>query len=724
MHKLPARIANIVAATILLIAATAAVSIVWITRALDRQALEQSEVQIGIVRENLLSRVNMFARDYAKWDLAFDAVRGEVDTEWLFVNIGSVAFIGESFQLAIIWGGDVRQDLGWKDDSMIEPRSGLVPAATLAAVEDLLIENAPSGSEAIDFFELHGDELFAMGGSYFEPVEDPDRVPEGERLGALLLLGTRIDAEVVGEIARSLSLSGTRIALSPPADHPSMALPGSDGKPVAYFVWDQPRPGTTILWRMMPFLTMLTIGAAILAVVNMRFAKRGLHDLVTAEQRASHAARTDALTGLPNRAAFNDAIATFACSGERAILFLDINDFKRINDSIGHAAGDQVIVSVAKRLANIAGPGCFLARIGGDEFVFVLTGPDAEARTKRLAAGAEESLVQPFSILGHHMRLWAAMGYAVQANGNTTGDDLVGQADLAMYEAKRHKGGKPVAFSSILEAATRDATRIEQGLREAMMRPGELSIVYQPITSMSGRMVRAEALARWTSPELGTVPPDRFIAVAERAGLIVDLGRKLIGLVCKDLIAYPDLKISLNISPLQLMAPEFIPALVRDMQWYDIDVSRVEIELTEAVIVDDTRLAAERLEELHAAGFSIALDDFGTGYSSIGYLAELRFHTLKIDRSFVAKIRASDQGATVVDGMIRIAHGLGLQVVCEGIEVVEEMEQLRDLGCDLAQGYYLDHPLPITTLAERWLPSSIPNSESIDVIVSLRGRRA
>jgi diguanylate cyclase (GGDEF)-like protein len=718
-RNLPTKIATIVAASIILVVITAAFSFVWMTRALDQSALEQSEAQVEIVRENLLSRINMMTLDYAKWDWAYDAVEAE-DVEWLFGNIGSAALVGKVVQLVVIWDGKFEQPLGWLDDGTIEPRSNLVAEMTLVAAEHLLADATPGEFDSVEFFQWRGDELFVMGVSYFEPVENPGRVPEADRLAGLLLMGTRIGAEAVSEIARSLSLTGTMIALSQPADRPSMALPGVDGKPVAYLVWDQPRPGTTMLQRQAPFLGLLILGAAVLAAANMRFAKRGVHDLVVAEKRASRSARTDALTGLPNRAAFNDALAVSARSGERAILFLDINDFKRINDSIGHAAGDRVIVSMAQRLADIADPSCLLARIGGDEFVLVVSGPDSATRVKDLAARATMSLMQPFSVLGHQMRLRAAMGYVIQSDDDIDGDDLVRQADLAMYEAKRHRSGEPVAYSRILDNASRDAAVIEQGLRKALHQPTELSIVYQPITCMDGRMVRAEALARWTSPELGSVPPDRFITVAERSGLIVDLGRKLIELVCKDLVTHPDLRISLNISPLQLMAPEFIPALVRDLQRHSINVSRVEIELTESVIVDDTLLAAERLEELQAAGFSIALDDFGTGYSSMGYLARLRFQTLKIDRSFVSKVGGLDQDVTVVDGMLRIARGLGLQVVCEGIETAEEFVRLKKLGCDFAQGYYLSEPLPVATLAEKWLPSSLSDSEANEVVVPFR----
>lgn len=458
-----------------------------------------------------------------------------------------------------------------------------------------------------------------------------------------------------------------------------------------------------MLRRMAPPLLLIVLLTAGLAGLGMNLVRRSAQRLVVAEHRASAAARTDDMTGLPNRVAFNEALAIPAGAGARAILFLDVNDFKRINDSIGHAAGDLVIAEVARRLSHFAAPDCFLARLAGDEFVFVATGADIDARTARLAGMAADGLAVPFSVLGHQLRLSMAMGYAVQAEAGMAGDDLVRQADLAMYEAKRKGCREPVAFSALIAAASTEASAIERGLRAALSHPHELSMAYQPIVGPSGLLDRAEALARWTSPELGPVPPDRFIAVAEQAGLIVDLGRKLFRIVCDDLQAHPDLRVSVNMSPLQLMAPDFIPSLIADLSARGIDPGRIEIELTERVIVDDLSLAAERLEELHAAGFTTALDDFGTGFSSMGYLGQLRFDTLKIDRSFVSRVHGSAKDAAVVDGMITMAHGLSLRVVCEGIETVEDLDLLRGLGCDLVQGYHLDRPLPITALARRWL---------------------
>lgn len=713
-QHLPTKIALIVAATVLLVTLTAAISIGWITRALDRQALEQSIIQVQIVRENILSQIDTITVDYSKWDWAFDAVRSGTDLEWIFGNIGSAALIGEAVQLAVIWNGGYEHELGWDDTGVLEPRSDLVSESTLLAIEAHLATVEPGNFDAVEFFQWREDELFAMAASHFEPVENPGRVPEDERFGGILLMGTRLDTEAMAAIAKGLSLTGTQISLEAPDDGPSIALPGLDGNPVAYLGWDRPRPGTAMLKRMTPFLILMIATSAVLGALNMQVARRGAQNLVLAEQWASRAARTDILTGLPNRSAFNVAVDSDTDARERAIIYLDIDDFKRVNDSIGHEAGDQVIVEVARRLTEILSRDSLLARIGGDEFVIVLTGPGAARRATEIALKAQETFRRPFNILGHQMRLRAAVGYAVRVGCGARGDGLVRQADLAMYAAKRHRGGAPVAFSSVLESDSQNAAVVERGLRGALERPAELSMLYQPITTMDGRMVRAEALVRWTSPTLGAVGPDRFIPVAERAGLIVDLGRKIVGLVCEDLVNNPDLQVSLNISPLQLMSPHFVPELIDELKKRDVATERIEIELTESVIVDDPALAGERLEELQAAGFSTALDDFGTGYSSMAYLSKMRFQTLKIDRSFAARVRGSDQEAAVIDGMIRIAHGLGLRVVCEGVESAKDCRRLIGLGCDFAQGYHFDRPLPIDALVSRWLrPSLSPPSRLI-----------
>ena len=579
----------------------------------------------------------------------------------------------------------------------------MLDPGTIEEVERRLADIPVGTYDAAQFFAWRHGSVYAMSAGRLEAADDADASQMPDERIERLLMGRRVTDKTIAGIADSFVLKGLAIVRELPADRPFVPLMSGDGQPIAYLAWDMPHPGSSMLRRMAPVLLLIMLLTTGLAALGMTLVRRSAQHLVLAEHRASAAARTDDMTDLPNRAAFTEILARPARAGERGILFLDVNDFKRINDSIGHAAGDQVIVNVARRLSRFVAADCFFARLGGDEFVFVVTGPDVEARIECLAESVEWTLASPVSVLGHQMRLTMAMGYAVQSEDCIVGDDLLRQADLAMYEAKRNKGGKPVAFSVLIQQASTEALVIERLLRGALASVDEFSIAYQPIVGMSGLLERAEALARWTSPELGPVGPDRFIAVAEQAGLIVDLGRKLFHIVCDDLVAHPSLKVSVNISPLQLMAPDFITSLVGHLKERGIDPQRIEVELTESVIVDDLRLAAQRIEELHAAGFSTALDDFGTGYSSMGYLGRLRFQTLKIDRSFVSKIRSSSGGVAVVGGMIAMAHGLNLRVVCEGIETAEELKLIRELGCDLVQGYYFDRPVPIAALARKWL---------------------
>ncbi|MFC5567055.1 putative bifunctional diguanylate cyclase/phosphodiesterase [Rubellimicrobium aerolatum] len=698
MHRLPSRIVAVMIATILISVLTVGASNLWLSRSMDHQAREQSLAQVRSAADNLLTQVRLTIIDYAKWEGAVDGVAA-ADLDWVYENIGTAATTGQTAQIVLFWGGRYGGDLGWNDEGLEEPRSGLLDPGTIGLAESLIAKLPVGVYDGVQFFAWHDGGLFALGAARLEKPEQPNASSVPDEDLSRLLMGRRVTEAALAEVADGFMLKGLGVVREEPTGRLSVPLPGGDGRPVAWLAWDKPQPGTTLLWRLASALVPVVLLTAGLAGLGMMLVRRGAQDLLVT-------ARTDAMTGLPNRAAFNSILAVPGRAGERAILFLDVNDFKRINDSIGHEAGDQVIAGLARRLNRLAGPDLILARIAGDEFVFVVTGPDAEQRTLNLAELARAALEEPFGVLGHQLQISLSMGYAVQADDDTLGFDLVRQADLAMYEAKRHKGQPGtglVGFSAVIAQASRDALALEQGLRRALAHPGELSVAYQPIVGPDGRLERAEALARWTSRELGAVPPDRFIAVAEQAGLIVELGRQLFQLVCDDLVAHPDLRVSLNISPLQLMAPDFIASLVRELCDRHITPERIEIELTEAVVVDDPRLAAERLEELRRAGFSIALDDFGTGYSSVGYLEQFRFDTLKIDRSFVSKIRGSAKGVRVVDAMIMMAHGLDLRVVCEGIETADELELLRDLGCDLAQGFHLDRPLPIGALAARWL---------------------
>lgn len=705
MHKLPGRIAAVIVSTMLLFVVTTGASILWMTKALDLQALAQAQTQVQIARDNLLGRVRLITLDYAKWDAAESAMRA-ADLHWIFENIGSAAMIGQAFQLAVMWGGALETDHGWISDGGMDPRSGLFSGSMLSEVEGGLADSVPGGFDGIEFFGWYGGALYALGASHFEPVEHAATYPPEDRFAGQIILGTRISEEVVAGIADSILLRNASILDRAPIDRPSLALPGLDGQPVAYIAWSPPKPGTEMLLKLLPLLCLVVFAAALLSLSAMRLVRRSAQNLVIAEHRASTAARTDALTGLPNRAAFQDAIAAPARAEGRAILFLDLNDFKGVNDSLGHAAGDLVIVATARRVASIIGADDLLARIAGDEFVLLVTGPGARQKIEGLAKSINRAFERPFEVMGHRLAIQAAIGFAVQDSENMSGADLVRQADLAMYECKRLKARGPIAFSAMIEEASKNAFLVERALRQALSAsPAELSVVYQPVVTADGEFRYAEALARWSSPVHGDVSPARFVAVAEKAGLVIELGRVILSHVLDDLAAHPDLKVSVNISVLQLAAPDFISDFAAELGRRSIDAGRIEVELTESALIRDRRQAHRHLQALQAAGFSTALDDFGTGYSSVAYLDQLSFDTLKIDRSFVSGVRLSPKRHALLRAMIQMAHGLDLRVVCEGAETAEDLRLLKELNCDLVQGYVIDRPLKMNDLAARWLSS-------------------
>jgi diguanylate cyclase (GGDEF)-like protein len=644
--------------------------------------------------------------DYAKWSESVEALSAG-DIEWLYNNIASSAVLGEAFQLIVFWGGPLDRDIGWIDNGREEPQTGLLAPSDLQSAAAALRAIPVNSYEGLSYFLRRGEEVYAVSVTRVEAVVD---APKGLNLWspddvAIQLMAFRIDQETLDGIGEAFQVGQVRLAANSPASGPShsIPLPGLHGLPVAYVLWDDPNLDAQMIRAMLPATLVGLVAVLGLSLLGLHFVQRDANSLVLAQHQAHQAARTDAMTGLPNRPAFNQVLSTPAKPGERAILFLDVNGFKRINDSIGHAAGDAAIVAVSQRLSTLVHPGTFLARIAGDEFVFLVLGPEAQRRTVSLAESVDDTLVEPFDILGHRLVIRLAKGYAVQTEPDMAGEDLVRQADLAMYEAKRRPDLALVAFSSVIAEAAEDASLIEQRLRQALGRQGEIFVAYQPIVNHSGRLSRVEALARWTSPELGPISPGRFIPVAEQAGLIIDLGRHLLHLICADLQAHPGLRVAVNISPLQILSPGFVSDLVLELRERGIEPSRMEIELTESVMVDDSRLAAERLAELRAAGFTTALDDFGTGYSSIGSLRRMDFNALKIDRSFVAEVVSSKRAVRLMRSMIDLAHGLDLKVVCEGVETEEELRLVRELGCDLVQGYHLGRPMTIAALAAEWL---------------------
>ena len=414
----------------------------------------------------------------------------------------------------------------------------------------------------------------------------------------------------------------------------------------------------------------------------------------------------DSLTGLPNRALFNDrldqALAHRGRSQAIAVYFLDVDRFKRINDSLGHAAGDEVLREVAARVERMLRPEDTVARFGGDEFTVLCESIGGVLEAVGVADRLQREIAQPLRAGGAELRLSASIGIALAEPGDEADSShLVEDADAAMYRAKERGGARTELFDVAMRERAVDAISIEQELSRGLER-GELRLYYQPLVSLpTGEMVGAEALIRWEHPERGLLTPDKFLPIAEESGLIVQVGAWAVGEACRRLRDWDrrnggpsDFSLAVNLSARELTHPDVVPTVLNAVRRSALNPHRLTIEVTESTAMADRDSGFRALRELHDAGVRIAIDDFGTGYSSLDHLREMPADILKIDRSFVAGMSANSPDTALVAAAIAMGRALEMEVVAEGIETTEQVADLRELGCPLGQGFLFARPLP------------------------------
>ncbi|RZS87327.1 diguanylate cyclase (GGDEF)-like protein [Motilibacter rhizosphaerae] len=424
------------------------------------------------------------------------------------------------------------------------------------------------------------------------------------------------------------------------------------------------------------------------------------HDIsarIAHAKELEHLAFHDRLTGLANRVRLERELDR-PVRGRRAIMVLDLDGFARINERVGETGGDAVLRSTAWRLRRMIPAGGLCAYLGGDEFALLLTGIRSPAQAEVLAEQVVGALAEPVRVGDDVLTVTASAGLAIDVGDALHGDELLRRADSAMHLAKQQGRGRTVVFDSA--AAARAAARAEVARRlAAAADEDELVLHYQPLLALaSGRVHGAEALLRWDS-STGMVPPDEFIPVAEEAGLVHELGRWALRRACADLVALPGLTVSVNVSARQLHHDSFARSVEQALSSSGIAPERLVIELTESAVVEDPAAAQAVLGRLRRLGVGIALDDFGTGYSSLSYLLHLPVDTLKVDRSFVADIVTDRRTQLLVHGITTLAHDLGMSVTVEGVETEEQLEAIRQTGCDAVQGYLIGRPVPLAALS-------------------------
>jgi len=422
------------------------------------------------------------------------------------------------------------------------------------------------------------------------------------------------------------------------------------------------------------------------------------------EQRILQMAHHDKLTGLPNRAAFNEYFAATlersATSGEQfAILSVDLDRFKEANDVYGHSVGDALLRQVARRLQEAA-RGTFLARVGGDEFAVVVSAGPQPAAAATLAERLLAAFADEFEIEDQRIQISLTIGGAVYPTDGADAKTLMVNVDAALYRAKSEMRGVVVFFEPEMSARLRERHALQQDLRSAIAR-GELLLHYQPQVRMTGEMIGFEVLARWQCPKRGMVSPGTFIPIAEENGLIIPLGEWVLRAACCEAASWPrPLTIAVNISPIQFHHGD-LPRLVHSILLETgLAPSRLELEITEGVFINDFSHGVSILRRLKSLGVQIALDDFGTGYSSLSYVHSFPFDKIKIDQTFIGDLRHSRHSMAIVRAVIGLGHSLNMPVLAEGVETQAQRGVLMKEGCDEAQGYFFGRPLPIAEQAE------------------------
>ena len=423
-----------------------------------------------------------------------------------------------------------------------------------------------------------------------------------------------------------------------------------------------------------------------------------------AEKRIAHIAHHDSLTGLHNRAAFSDYLATtidetLRVAGTFAILCLDLDRFKEVNDLHGHLIGDALLREVARRLQAVA-EGAFLARVGGDEFIVITAGDAQAAAAGQLAQQLKSALNGDIEIAGRQLNIGLSVGIASCPVDGTDPATLLANADVALYRAKAEGRNAIRFFEADMAAQLRDRRELQHDLQSAAAN-GELRLDFQPLARIDGRIVGFEALVRWHHPSRGVVAPGVFIPLTEESGLIVAMGEWILRAACREAASWPNqLQISVNLSPVQFRNDDIVRLVHETLIETGLDARRLELEITEGVLIDDFSRAMSILRRLKSLGVRIALDDFGTGYSSMSYLQAFPFDMIKIDRSFISNLERSAQSKALLRGVIGLARGLELPVTAEGVETQAQLDVLTRAGCDLVQGFLIGRPASIDGYAE------------------------
>jgi len=683
---------------VLLLISSVVVLFLW-SKAEDSAARTREEALVSNGLQTRVAQLEHAVAAQVVWDEAITHLDVAYDPVWADANVGEFLNNTSGFGHAFVLNGEGRPiyAMAGSDYSPFSfPVAALVGQVRRAEAKrgpiahrkpDKTMISSPIQASEIDIIDGRPQILTAS-------LVQPDfgtAYPVGDR-APIVVTVMDIDKAFLDDLANHFLLTGVRVALDGVKSDPDLAytaLKNARGTPVARIAWIPQRPGQALLTKALPgLLAFLALLAMVVATV-MRRGRNAANSLMASEARARHMAHHDPLTGLSNRALFTDRLhqATELArrTGDRtAVLCIDLDRFKDVNDTLGHQSGDELIQIAADRLRVICRSTDTLARLGGDEFAIIL-GDDPKAAAS-LAGRIVENLNLSVELSAGRVFLGASVGVTV-VDASTDAEEALRQADVALYRAKAEGRGQYAFFESEMDSAMKVRRAIEADLRLALADEGQLYMVYQPQVGPNGKMFGLEALVRWDHPQRGALSPAFFVPIAEECGLIDKLGLFTLRRAFRDSLRWPGLKMAVNVSARQIAQPAFPDDLARILAETGARAENLELELSEGLLLGDDPHTHQTLKRLRDMGFSLALDDFGTGYSSLAYLRRYPIDKIKIDRSFIANLGVDQEADAVIRAIVKLARALNLSIIAEGVETQDQRGRLSAVGCNRVQGF-------------------------------------
>ena len=676
---------------------------------------ERAIVQRGVVE--VRKELDAVVATQVDWDQAIASLDNKFDPAWADFNLGNYLYTFNGFSHVYVI------------DSAAQPiyaaangeRTSITNYAPFRPIVDQMVPQIRAaelargpikprpGKNNIMIPPIQANAFAKVGDRYYEvtaTLVQPDfgkKLPKGPR-APITIAAKPVDAVMLKAFSDRYLLENTQLvgASFKSDERQQVMLRGIDGTPLAALSWIPAKPGTLLRERIqVPLLA----GVLLLALLAMSVVRRGamiVQELIASEQRSKHLAYHDLLTQLPNRALLFDRLRVLLAGRDPeaiplAVICIDLDRFKEVNDTLGHHAGDLLIQAVAARLRTACPQAALIARLGGDEFVILheVTGPDVlDILPTKVIATISERVGTEYGWL----EVGCSLGVAVVDHPGVEPSEALRWADLALYRSKEAGRNRVTRFEPEMDEVLRSRLSLETDLRRAVQ-DGALHMVYQPQVDRAGRITGAEALLRWDHPERGAVPPGVFVPLAEETGIILALGEFVLRRVFSETHAWQRARVAINISAVQLRTQGFAALVTRLAAEAGVDPSRYEIEVTETALLGKDHQIAGNLDALKRLGFSIALDDFGTGYSSLAVLQRFAIDRIKIDRSFVNALENVGESGALVDSMLKLARAMNLGVIAEGVETEAQKQRLVKCGCTDFQGYLTGYPLSADAMA-------------------------